>query len=43
MSKRKIEYEIEGYEEENPVDTIWVRDGRGRMIQLEVEDDVADN
>lgn len=43
MSKRKIEYEIEGYEEENPVDTIWVRDGRGRMIQLEVEDDADDN
>lgn len=42
MSKR-IEYEIEGYEEENPVDTIWVRDGRGRMIQLEVEDDADDN
>lgn len=43
MSKRKIEYEIEGYEEENPVDTIWVRDGRGKMIQLEVEDDADDN
>lgn len=43
MSKRKIEYEIEGYEEENPIDTIWVRDGRGKMIQLEVEDDADDN
>ena len=43
MSKRKIEYEAETYEEENPVDTIWVRDGRGKMIQLEVEDDVTDD
>jgi hypothetical protein len=42
MSKR-IEYEPETYEEENPVDTIWVRDGRGKMIQLEVEDDADDN
>lgn len=43
MSKRKIVYEPETYDEEKPVDTIWVRDGRGKMIQLEVEDDVADN
>lgn len=44
MSKRKkIEYETEGYTEDNPVDTVWVRDGRGQMIQLEVEDDVADD
>ncbi len=43
MSKRKIVYEPETYEEENPVDTIWVRDGRGKMIQLEVEDDADDN
>lgn len=42
MSKR-IEYEVESYEEENPVDTIWVRDGRGNMIQLEVEDDATDD
>ena len=42
MSKR-IEYELETYEEENPVDTIWVRDGRGQMIKLEVDDDVDDN
>lgn len=43
MSKRKIEYESETYEEENPVDTVWVRDGRGKMIMLEVEDDADDN
>lgn len=42
MSKR-IEYEQEGYEEENPVDTIWVRDGRGQMVKLEVADDAADD
>lgn len=42
MSK-PIVYEQEGYEDDNPVDTVWVRDGRGQMIQLEVEDDVADD
>lgn len=42
MSK-PIEYEQEGYDEENPVDTVWVRDGRGKMVQLEVEDDAADD
>ena len=40
---RDDELEREGYEEENPVDKVWVRDGRGKMIQLEVEDDVADD
>lgn len=39
----KCLYEPETYEEENPVDTVWVRDGRGQMIKLEVEDDVADD
>jgi hypothetical protein len=39
----KIIYEAETYEEENAVDTVWVRDGRGKMIKLEVEDDVADD
>lgn len=43
MSNREIEYEVEGYTEENAVDTVWVRDGRGKMIKLEVEDDVADD
>ena len=38
-----MKYEIEGYEEENPIDEIWVMDGRGRMVKLEVEDDVADD
>jgi hypothetical protein len=38
-----IEYEAEAYEEENAVDTVWVRDGRGKMIQLEVDDDVDDD
>ena len=35
-----MEFEREGYIEENPIDEIWVRDGRGRMVRLEVEDDV---
>ena len=43
MSKRKIEYEAELYEEENPRDEIWVCDGRGKMIKLEVEDDATDD
>ena len=38
-----MEFEREEYVEENPVDEIWVRDGRGRMVRLEVEDDVADD
>lgn len=41
--KKGIDFEPETYEEENPVDTVWVRDGRGQMIKLEVEDDVADD
>lgn len=43
MSNIEIEYEVEGYSEDNPVDAVWVRDGRGHMIQLEVEDDADDN
>ena len=43
MKRKKIEYETEGYTEDNPVDTVWVRDRRVQMIQLEVEDDVADD
>lgn len=43
MSNREIEYEVEGYGEENAVDTVWVRDGRGQMIKLEVDDDVDDD
>ena len=42
MSEKNI-YEAETYVEENAVDTVWVRDGRGKMIQLEVEDDADDN
>jgi hypothetical protein len=40
---KKVNYEPETYKEENPVDTVWVRDGRGKMIQLEVHDDVDDD
>jgi len=43
MKYKPIEYEPEGYTEENPTDTVWVREGRGQMIRLEVEDDVADD
>lgn len=41
--KKGINFEPETYEEENPVDTVWVRDGRGQMMRLEVEDDADDN
>lgn len=37
------ELEREGYNEENPVDAVWVRDGKGRMVRLEVEDDATDD
>ena len=37
-----MKYEKEGYTEENPVDEIWVMDGRGEMIKLEVDDDADD-
>lgn len=43
MKRKPIKYEPEGYSEDNPVDTVWVRDGRGQMIQLEVEDDATDD
>ena len=43
MKRKHIEYETEGYSEDTPVDTVWVRDGRGQMIQLEVEDDATDD
>ena len=38
-----MKFEEELYEEENPMDEIWVRDGRGKMIKMEVEDDADDN
>lgn len=37
------EFEREGYVEENPVDSVWVRDGRGRLVKLEVDDDASDD
>ena len=36
-------FEREAYTEENPMDEIWVMDGRGRMVKLEVDDDVGDD
>lgn len=41
--KEKIILEAEGYTEENPVDTVWVRDGRGKLVRLEVDDDASDD
>ena len=38
-----MKLEMEAYEEENPKDEIWVRDGRGKVIKLEVEDDADDD
>ena len=38
-----MDFEREGYEEQNPIDEIWVRDGRGKMVRLEVKDDVDDD
>lgn len=38
-----MEYEREGYEEENPMDEIFILDGKGQMLKLEVADDVSDN
>ena len=40
---KDADLERECYEEESPMDEIWVRDGRGNMVKLEVEDDVGDN
>lgn len=38
----EIVYEQEGYPDEPQVDTVWVLDGRGRMVTMEVADDVGD-
>ena len=38
-----MDFEREGYEEQNPIDEIWVGDGRGKMGRLEVKDDVDDD
>ena len=41
-TKPEIIYEQEGFPEEPQVDTVWVLDGRGRMVAMEVADDVGD-
>ena len=38
-----MDFEREAYTEENPMDEIWVMDGRGQMVKLEVDDDVGDD
>lgn len=43
MIPNETALEREGYTEENPVDTVWVRDGRGRLVRLEVDDDASDD
>lgn len=43
MKHNGIEYETEEYSEDNPVDMVWVRDGRGNLIKLEMADDVGDD
>ena len=36
-------YEREGMPDEPQVDTMWVLDGRGRLVEVEVPDDVEDD
>lgn len=38
-----INFETEYTPKEPQTDAIWVMDGRGQMIQVEVDDDVADD
>lgn len=38
-----LELEADGFPDEPQVDTVWVRDGRGRFVAKEVEDDVTDD
>jgi hypothetical protein len=38
-----MEYEHEYTPTEPQTDEVWVMDGKGKMIRLEVEDDVADD
>lgn len=42
MSKN-ITFEMEGEPTEPQTDAIWVLDGRGRLIELEVSDDAGDD
>ena len=39
INPEEIEFEPEGEPEEAQVDTLFVRDGRGRVIKMEVLDD----
>lgn len=38
-----LNLEIEGTPTEPQTDAIYVRDGRGRLVKLEVEDDAGDD
>ena len=39
MAKDFVEFEVEGMPEEPQHDAVFVLDGRGRLIELEVPDD----
>lgn len=39
----KIEYEAEYTPTEPQTDAVWVRDGRGNIVKLEVSDDADDD
>ena len=39
----KPEFEIEGTPESVQIDSIWVLDGRGRLVEVEVDDDAEDD
>ena len=39
MAKDSIEYEIEGMPDEPQHDAVFVLDGRGRLVKMEVPDD----
>ena len=43
MAKRGDYFEPEQTPTEPQTDTIWVLDGRGRMVELEVPDDADDD
>lgn len=36
-------FETEGTPDEPQTDTIWVLNGRGEMVKVEVDDDVGDD
>lgn len=43
MPNTTYEFEPEGMPNEPQRDTIWVLDGRGRLVEMEVPDDADDD